>query len=152
MGQTLLRRGGIEFAHNRFMIRNDDQTPTPVEERPVSAVPAMAVLDRWSAAAWTDGCQVDRLPDMQPLTVITRNHLYELFVICGAEGRVRVRGGNFFPDWREATLAGCSLGGSFLKLRGVYAGFCMELYVNGESIITSPVQKLTLAAIDGPRH
>ena len=152
MRETPIRRGGIEFAHDRFMIRNDDPTPTTPEEQPVSAVPAMAVLDRWSAAAWTDGCQVDRLPDMQPLTVITRNHLYELFVICGAEGRVRVRGGNFFPEWREATLAGCSLGGSFLKLRGVYAGFCMELYVNGESIITSPVQKLTLAAIDSCRH
>jgi hypothetical protein len=129
------------------MIRNEDQTPAP-EERTVSAVPAVAVLDRWSAAAWTDGCQVDQLPDMQPLTVITRNHLYELFVISGPEGRVRVRGGNFFPEWREATLAGCSLGGSFLKLRGVYAGFCMELYVDGESIITSPVQKLTLSAVD----
>jgi hypothetical protein len=130
------------------MIRNDNQPPETPLERPVSAVPAMAVLDRWSTAAWTDGCQVDQLPDMQPLTVITRNHLYELFVISGVEGRVRVRGGNFFPEWREATLAGCSLGGSFLKLRGVYAGFCMELYVNGESIITSPVQKLTLAAVD----
>jgi len=129
------------------MIRNEDQTPAP-EERTVSAVPAVAVLDRWSAAAWTDGCQVDQLPDMQALTVITRNHLYELFVISGPEGRVRVRGGNFFPEWREATLAGCSLGGSFLKLRGVYAGFCMELYVDGESIITSPVQKLTLSAVD----
>ena len=86
--------------------------------------------------------------NMQALTVITRNHLYELFVISGPEGRVRVRGGNFFPEWREATLAGCSLGGSFLKLRGVYAGFCMELYVDGESIITSPVQKLTLSAVD----
>jgi hypothetical protein len=129
------------------MIRNENPNPAS-EDRSVSAVPAVAVLDRWSAAAWTDGCQVDQLPDMQALTVITRNHLYELFVVSGPEGRVRVRGGNFFPDWREATLAGCSLGGSFLKLRGVYAGFCMELYVDGESIITSPVQKLTLAPVD----
>src|SRR5262245_29116307 len=98
MGESLSRKRGIEFANHGFMIRNDDRTSTTPEERPVAAVPAMAVLDRWSAAAWTDGCQVDRLPDMQPLTVITRNHLYELFVICGAEGRVRVRGGNFFPD------------------------------------------------------
>jgi hypothetical protein len=130
------------------MNRNDDDPPTTSPDRTVSAVPAMAVLDRWSAAAWTDGCQVDQLPDMQALTVITRNHLYELFVVSGAEGRVRVRGGNFFPVWREATLAGCSLGGSFLKLRGLYTGFCMELHVDGESIITSPVQKLTLVAAD----
>jgi len=129
------------------MNRNDDDPPATSPER-ISAVPGMAVLDRWSAAAWTDGCQVDQLPDMQALTVITRNHLYELFVVSGAEGRVRVRGGNFFPEWREATLAGCSLGGSFLKLRGLYTGFCMELHVDGESIITSPVQKLTLVGGD----
>ncbi len=85
---------------------------------------------------------------MQPLTVITRNHLYEIFVIAGREGRVRVRGGCFFPDWREATLAGCSLGGSFLKLHGVYTGFCMEVHVDGKAIITSPVQKLTLSSIE----
>jgi len=114
----------------------------------ISAVPAVAVLENWANADWTDGCQVDQLADMQPITVITRNHLYEMFVIAGTEGRVRVRGGLFFPEWRDATLAGCSLGGSFLKLRGVYAGFCMELYVDGEAIITSPVQKLTLTRID----
>jgi hypothetical protein len=108
----------------------------------------VAVLENWANADWTDGCQVDQLADMQAITVITRNHMYEMFVIAGPEGRVRVRGGLFFPEWRDATLAGCSLGGSFLKLRGVYAGFCMELYVDGEAIITSPVQKLTLTRID----
>lgn len=135
------------------MTRNEN--PTSVTNRaaePQSAVPAMAVLDRWTAADWTDGCQVDQLPDLQSLTVITRNHLYEIFVISGIEGRVRVRGGNFFPDWRNATLAGSSLGGSFLKLRGIYSGFCMELYVDGESIITSPVQKLSLSPLDTSRH
>jgi hypothetical protein len=135
------------------MTRNENPTTvTSRADEPQSAVPAMAVLDRWTTAAWTDGCQVDQLPDLQSLTVITRNHLYEIFVISGAEGRVRVRGGNFFPEWREATLAGSSLGGSFLKLRGIYSGFCMELYVNGESIITSPVRKLTLSPIDASRH
>ncbi len=86
---------------------------------------------------------------MQPLTVITRNHLYEIFVIAGHEGRIRVRGGCFFPVWREATLAGCSLGGNFLKLRGIYTGFCMEVHVDGQAIVTSPVQKLTLSSIQG---
>jgi hypothetical protein len=134
-------------------MRNDNPTTVnPGADEPRSAVPAMAVLDRWTTADWTDGCQVDQLPDLQALTVITRNHLYEIFVVSGVDGRVRVRGGNFFPEWREATLAGSSLGGSFLKLRGIYAGFCMELYVDGESIITSPVQKLTLSQIDPSHH
>jgi hypothetical protein len=109
------------------------------------AVPAIAVLDNWAHAEWTDGCQIDELPAFQTLTVFTMNHLYEIIVLGSQEGRVRVRGGQFFPEWREASLAGCSLGGSFLKMRGVYTGFCMELCAGGEVIVTSPVQKLTLS-------
>ena len=36
------------------------------------------------------------------------------------------------------------MGGSFLKLRGIYAGFGMELHVEGDVIVTSAVQRLTL--------
>jgi hypothetical protein len=114
----------------------------------VAAVPATAVLDNWANAEWTDGCQVDRLPIFQPLTVVTHNNVYELIVSDPTRGLVQLRGGQFFPDWREGQVAGCSLGGSFLKLRGIYAGFCMELHVGGETIITSPVVRLTLAHLD----
>jgi hypothetical protein len=114
----------------------------------VSTVPARAVLDNWAHADWTDGCQVDATPVFQTLTVVTRNSLYQLIVLDPSRGVVRLRGGNFFPDWREAQLAGCSLGGSFLKMRGIYAGFCMELHVDGETVITSPVLRLTLSQFD----
>jgi hypothetical protein len=101
-----------------------------------------ALLDEWANAKWQDGCQVDELPEFQALTVITRNTLYHVVVMSGRDGAVRVRGGQFFPDWTDATLAGCSLGGSFLKLRGIYVGFCMELHVDGGAIVTSPVQRI----------
>lgn len=114
-------------------------------DRPVAAVPATAVLDNWANAEWTDGCQVDAAPVFQALTVVTQNSLYELVVLDPGRGIVRLRGGQFFPEWREAQLAGCSLGGSFLKMRGIYSGFCMEFHVNGETVITSPVLRLTLA-------
>jgi hypothetical protein len=39
-------------------------------------------------------------------------------------------------------LAGSSLGGSFLKMRGIYVGFSMELCHEGETIITSPVRSI----------
>jgi hypothetical protein len=120
---------------------NTDTTSTRAE-----AIPALAVLDNWAHAEWTDGCQVDELPALQSLTVFTMNHLYEIIVVSSHDGRVRVRGGQFFPEWKEVCLAGCSLGGSFLKLRGIYAGFCMELHTGGEVIVTSPVQRLTLSA------
>lgn len=119
--------------------------------RTVSAVPATAVLENWATAEWTDGCQVDAVGAFQPLTVITHNSLYELVVLDPCQGRVRIRGGQFFPDWREVQLAGCSLGGSFLKVRGIYAGFCMELHVAGDTVITSPVLRLTLSELDTQR-
>jgi hypothetical protein len=106
------------------------------------------VLDNWANAEWTDGCQVDTAPLFQTVTVVTRNSLYQLVVLDPTRGVVRLRGGQFFPDWREAQLAGCSLGGSFLKMRGIYAGFCMELHVDGETVVTSPVQRLTLTQFD----
>jgi hypothetical protein len=119
-------------------------------DRSVSAIPATAVLDNWANAEWTNGCQVDAAPVFQPLTVITQNSLYELIVLDPTRGIVRLRGGNFFPDWREAQLAGCSLGGSFLKMRGIYTGFCMEFHVDGETVITSPVLRLTLVHFAEP--
>ena len=117
-------------------------------DRRASTVPATAVLDNWAHAEWTDWCQVDTTAVFQALTVVTRNSLYQLIVLDPARGLVRLRGGQFFPDWREAQLAGCSLGGSFLKMRGIYAGFCMELHVDGETVITSPVTRLTLTQFD----
>ena len=110
-----------------------------------TVVPSVAVLDTWANFDWTDGCQVDELQAFQPLTIVTRNHVYEMVVLDGREGRVRVRGGQFFPEWREVHLAGCSLGGSFLKLRGIYAGFGMELHCEGDIVVTSPVRRLTLS-------
>ena len=109
-----------------------------------TVVPTVAVLETWANFDWSDGCQIDEQQALQPVTVVTRNHVYELVVIEGASGLVRIRGGQFFPDWRDVHLAGCSLGGSFLKLRGIYAGFGMELHVDGDVIVTSAVQRLTL--------
>ena len=119
--------------------------------RTVSAVPASALLDHWLNAEWTDGCQVDAVPVFQTLTVITTNTLYEIVVLDGSQGLIRLRGGRFFPDWREAQLAGCSRGGSVLKLRGIYTGFSMEVRTGEEVIITSPVRRLTMTPLEAIR-
>jgi hypothetical protein len=55
-----------------------------------------------------------------------------------------VRGGKFFPEYTTAILAGASLGGSFLKMRGVYVGFRMEIHMGVEAIITSDVQSIAV--------
>lgn len=129
-------------------MRSDSALRPSAEPKTGTVVPSLAVLDTWSKFDWTDGCQIDELQSFQPLTVITRNHVYEIIVLDGVTGKVRIRGGQFFPDFREAHLAGCSLGGSFLKLRGIYAGFGMELHIEGDIIVTSPVRQLTLAHLD----
>ena len=109
-------------------------------------VPAAADLDTWSGLAWQDGVQVDRLLPLEQLVVRTRNNTYEITVVSPHEGKIIVRGGQFFPAPTRARLAGASLGGSFLKLRGIYVGFRMELAHAGTTIITSPVHTISQPA------
>jgi len=108
------------------------------------AVPRGAILDTWFNDPWKNGVQIDKLADMQRVHVRTRYSLYEITVIDGRGGDILVRGGKFFPDLTEAHLAGATLGGSFCKMRGIYCGFKMELCRDGQRIITSDVQIITV--------
>ena len=54
----------------------------------------------------------------------------------------RLRGGQFFPELTPAQLAGATLGGSFCKMRGIYAGFRMEINANGQRTVTTPVESI----------
>ena len=69
---------------------------------------------------------------------------YEITVISGRTGDILVRGGRFFPEFTAARLAGSSLGGSFLKLRGVYLGFNLEIHFDQRLIITSRVRQISI--------
>ena len=106
---------------------------------------ASALLDTWSSHNWTEGVQLETMQDMEALTVRTENSTYEITVICGRTGDILIRGGRFFPEFTAARLAGSSLGGSFLKLRGVYVGFSLEVHFEKRLIITSRVRKITAA-------
>ena len=104
--------------------------------------PSVANLDTWSHHAWTDGVQVDALPALECVTVQTRNSVYEITVTTPHTGDVLVRGGRFFPTFTPVVLAGASLGGSFLKRRGIYVGFLMELQHAGQTLVTTRVQSI----------
>src|ERR1051326_8745543 len=97
---------------------------------------AGALLDKWSSHTWREGLQLETMQDMQNLIVETENSTYEITVICGRTGEILIRGGRFFPELTAARLAGSSLGGSFLKLRGIYAGFKMEIHSEDRFIVT----------------
>ena len=111
-----------------------------------AAYPTVASLDAWSSREWKDGLQVDRLCELDELSVRTRNNLYRIVAIVPMRGEIMVQGGRFFPELTRARLSGASLGGSFLKMRGIYVGFRMEIQVGLETIITSDVQSIEIVS------
>ena len=112
---------------------------TPVRSR---ALQPAAHLDTWVERPWTDGVQVDSLRDLDVLFVRTMNTVYHITVITARTGEAIVRGGKYFPEPTRAVILGSSLGGAFLKLRGIYCGFALEVYAIGTRIVTSSVQSV----------
>ncbi len=104
--------------------------------------PRTALLDFWSNRDWTQGVQVDGLEMLDRIFVQTANSLYELTVITPSTGEVLARGGIYLPKATTVRVAGSSLGGSYLKHRGIYVGFQMELVKGAETILTGFVQKV----------
>jgi hypothetical protein len=115
------------------------------------SIPAGAALDFWSSEAWSNGVQTEQLEDMQRLFVRTRNSLYEITILDRWSGDILVRGGQFFPQLTPARLSGATLGGSFLKMRGIYVGFRMEIQAGDQRIVTTRVATIAVEAPDA-RH
>jgi hypothetical protein len=113
------------------------------EIRPAS-VPASALLSTWTAHDWRDGLRLDDLSALDRITARTCYSTYEIVVVSPSTGEILVRGGQFFPEFTPARLAGASLGGSLLKMRSMYVGFRIELALDGRVIITSPVRALAV--------
>jgi hypothetical protein len=114
-------------------------------------IPTLASLERWCQQEWIEGVQIDQLNELENLEVHTTNSTYEITVICGATGEILVRGGPFFPGRAEARLAGASLGGSFLKFRGIYVGYSMEFLHEGQYIVTSPILRIMVGQEEATR-
>jgi hypothetical protein len=91
---------------------------------------------------------VDGMQDMEKLIIQTRNSVYEIIVIDAPSGEILIRGGQMFPELTPARLTGATLGGSFCKMRGIYAGFRMEINANGSRTVTSPVESIGIVASD----
>ena len=109
------------------------------------AAACAATVDGWLQQAWDQAVQVDRLDDLQALRVETVNSSYDIAIVDARSGDVLIRGGRYFPEWTRVQLTGCSLGAGLLKRHAVHMGFRVELYCEGRTVMTSPVQAITLA-------
>jgi hypothetical protein len=118
---------------------------------PAQMVPSTTILTNWVEQDWNqcDGVQVETLNSMDRVLVRTFNSVYEVIIETG-RGDVLVRGGRFFQEFTCVYLAGSSLGGSFLKQLGIYVGLRMELVVDGETILTSPVRAISVCPLETP--
>jgi hypothetical protein len=111
-----------------------------------SAVPSSAVLSAWQAHPWRDGIAIDQLSPLDRVVVKTWHSTYEIVVTAAGSSEILVRGGQFFPIFTAARLAGSSLGGSFLKLRAIHVGFRIEFAVDKRVIVTSPARSIAIAS------
>jgi len=109
----------------------------------------MSLLSSWQSFAWSEGVQMDHLSACDRLTVLTRHSTYEIVVVAPAEGKVLVRGGQFFGEFTPVRLTGATLGGSLVKVRAVHIGFRVEFDTGGGHVLTSPVRAIAVAA-SGP--
>jgi hypothetical protein len=89
-------------------------------------------------------CQVALIGAFQELRVWTAHTLYELRVIDAARRRVLVRGGRLFAEARPARLAGARSSPCDLLTGGIHIGLPLELHVEGQAIVTSPVRRIEL--------
>ena len=111
-------------------------------ERTVESVPAARILHTWWNHDSDRGVQLESLDDMTEIRVRTRNTVYELTLIDAASREVVIRGGRFFPQKTRAQVTGSSMGGGFLKLGGIYVGFCLEIVALNSTVITTRVREI----------
>ena len=107
-------------------------------------VPAAAVLTAWREHHWQDGVNTAELNALDRVIVRTCHSTYDIIVSSPSTGQVLVRGGDFFPDFTEARLAGSTLGGSFLKIRSIHVGFRLEFSLGRQFVLTSPVRTIAV--------
>ena len=134
--------GGAPGFIIRMTVTKTPPTATGIVPVQTRALQPAAHLDSWVERPWTDGVQVDALRDLDVLFVKTMNTIYHITVVTARTGEAIVRGGKYFPEPTRAVILGSSLGGAFLKLRGIYCGFALEVYAIRTRIVTTSVQSL----------
>lgn len=113
------------------------------------AIPRYCSLEEFTEISpLLEGVSLMTLEACDTIHVRTRNSAYEIFLLDPNSGRALVRGGEYFAEPEEATVSGSSFGGCMLKMGWLGVGLRMEIYVNGQRTVTSPVQSLRVERVN----
>ena len=91
-----------------------------------------------------EGVTLPSLEACDTIHVRTHNHDYEIFLLDPESGRALVEGGRFFVEPTEATVVGSTFGGCIIKLGWIGIGLRLEINLDGQPIITSQVQAISV--------
>jgi hypothetical protein len=95
--------------------------------------------------ACDEGFAIESLAPGTMLIVQTVNSEYRLIVLDN-DGGVLVEGGVMFPEPVAAVVQGASAGGSLVKTGWIGVGLRMELFVDPQWVMTSPVRSIVLVS------
>src|SRR5262245_38619575 len=92
-----------------------------------------------------DGILLQTLEAGDVIHARTRSSDYEIFLLDPEYGGAIVQGGRLLAEPVEAIVNGSTFGGSMLKLGWVGVGLSMEIFANGQRLVTTPVESLTIS-------
>jgi hypothetical protein len=102
-----------------------------------------AQVPTWSRDESVHEVSLKQLCAFDRIIVTTGNHRYEIVVTSAETADVLVRGGDVFPEFTAARLAGSLVGLSCLKTRCVTVGLPLEFTVPpGRRVITTRVRSM----------
>ncbi len=73
------------------------------------------------------------------IEVTTANSLYEMELL--GDGKIKIRGGDFFPELVDGYFVGSTWGTPLLKMNWIGKGMRMEINYSDRKLTTSPVQE-----------
>jgi hypothetical protein len=110
-------------------------------------------LEDLAATDTSHDIRLESCSGLEWIVVRTRNSTYEMIVPSGDTGDVMVRGGEFFNEFRQATVAGSILGRTAVKPRTICIGCHLELHTDGSPLLEiGPCRAAELASVNEPPH
>ena len=120
-----------------------NDSSTVIQRRHETLFPRAATLDGFVDDV--AGAHGIHLREVEPLTtVVVRTHNSCYRILITHDNTAIVRGGAFFPEPTPARIDGSGFSGTLLKVGWIGVGLRMEIFTNGQRIITSPVGDVML--------